>query len=260
MNSEIVRKEIVIDWKRIFLSVAKKWWLLLLCLIVGAFSGYGLGRLADVPVYESQAVYVLSYSGGDSVGSMASEYSFLSRILFNCTEVLRQNTFVEQIAADINEGVSEDSPDYIPAEVLAQCIQYSYSMQGTLIYVTVDTADDELSYRIISSVTNRLQDHIKTYYKLAGIDSMVFSLINTPEQPEEPLESRTRMLFTMIGAVAFAFICLAILVFTALLDNRIKTEDDLKNKYNVPILGTVPNFYAPEIYKEGYYRYGSSAN
>lgn len=259
MNSKILRNEIVIDWKYIFLSVLKKWWLILICLAVGTAAGLGLGIKADVPVYECSAVYVLSYSGGDSVASMSSEYGFLSRILYNCTEVLKQNTFTKIIADEINAGVDEESKEYIPEEALAKCITYSYSNQGTMIYVTVDTGDAELSYRIISSVIDHLQSHIKSEYRLAGIDSMVFSLVNTPELPEEPLESRTRMLFTLIGAAAFTFICVAVIAFIAMMDTRIKKEDDIKNRFNAPVLGTIPDYTDPELYKEGYYNYATQS-
>ena len=257
MNEELIRNEIVIDWKHIFLSVAKKWWCILLCLIVGAAAGLGLGIRADRPVYECRAVYVLSYSGGDSVNQMASEYSFLTRILYNCTELLKQNSFINKIADEINTGVSEDSEAYISMEDLQSCINFEYSTQGTMIYVTVDTKRADLSYSIITSIINHLQDHIKSEYKLAGIDSMVFSLVNTPVFPEEPVESQTRIMFTLIGAVAFAFICLAIIVLLAFLDNKVKKEEDLTNRFNVPVLGTIPNFFDSELYKGGYYRYGS---
>lgn len=258
MNTELIKNEIIIDWKHVFLSVVKKWWAILLCLIVGAGCGFGLGIIADEPVYECQAVYVLSYSGGESIGSMASEYSFLTRILYNCTEVLSQNTFTKKIADDINAGIPEDSEAYLSVEQLRDCITYDYATQGTLIYVMVDTQNPELSYRVITSITNHLQDHIREEYQLAGIDSMVFSLVNTPELPEEPVESSTRLMFTAIGAAAFAFICFSIIAFAALTDTRIKKEDDLKNHFNVPVLGIVPNFHDPELYNGGYYKYGKS--
>lgn len=257
MNSELIRKEIVIDWKYIFLSIVKKWWIIALCLIIGAGTGYGLGVVADVPVYESQAVYVLSYSdGGESVSSMTAEYSFLSRILFNCTEILKQNTFAQLISSEVNEGLTEDSENYIPVDTLQECISYSYPTGGTLIYVTVDAESAELSYRIVSAISHHLQDYVRNTYNLAGKADMVFSLVNMPELPEKPAASNTRMMFTAIGGVAFAGICAAIIAFIALLDTRIKTEEDLKNRFNAPILGTIPDFFDPEIKKGGYYRYG----
>ncbi len=258
MNEGLIRNEVVIDWKHIYTSVVKKWWIILLCMIIGGGCGLGLGIRADKPVYECKANYVLSYSGGDSVNQMSSEYSFLSRILFNCTEVLSQNTFADIIAEEVNGSTPEDSDDYISGDVISELITYSYDTHGTLIYVTVDTPNADLSYSIINSIIEHLPDYIKDQYKLAGISSMVFSLINTPEKPEEPVKSTTRIMFTAIGIVAFAFICIAVIVFKALLDTRIKKEEDLKNHFNVPVLGVIPNFYAPEFYKGGYYKYGSN--
>lgn len=258
MNNELVRNEIIIDWNHVFMSIAKKWWVILICLVVGTVLGLGLGIRADVPVYECEAVYVLSYSGGDSVNQMSSEYSFLTRILYNCTVVLSQNTFTQKIADEINEGVSKNSDGYITAEDLRKCITYDYSTQGTVINVIVDTADAKLSYRIISSIAAHLQEHIKEQYHLAGSDDIVFSLANTPELPDKPVESNVRLMFTLIGAVAFAFISLAIIAFGAMFDTRIKKEEDLKNHFNAPVLGTIPNFYDSELYKGGYYKYGSN--
>lgn len=256
-TTEMIKNDVVIDWKHIFGSIVRKWWLILLCLIIGAGAGFGLGVLVEYPVYECRAVYVLSYSGGDSVNQMASEYSFLTRILYNCTEVLKQNSFTNKISKELNKGVSEDSPEYISPEMLQQCVKYEYSTQGTMVYVTVDTPDPDTSYSIITSVTNNLQTHLKEEYKLAGIDSMVFSLVNTPELPDEPVRSNTRLMFTAIGGVAFAFICVAIIAIIALFDTKVKKEEDLTNHFNLPVLGSIPNFYDPELYKGGYYKYGS---
>ncbi len=257
MKSEVVRRDIIIDWKNVATSVLKKWWLIALCFVLGAGAGLGLGIMADRPVYRCEATYVLSYSGGDSVGDMASEYSFLSRILFNCVEIVKQNTFTELIAQDVNAGVAPTSPEYIDPEDLGACIGYEYATQGTLIYVTVDTGDPALSYRITHAVTSHLSDYIISHYGLAGGNSMVFSLINTPEPPEEPVESSVRFTFTLLGAAAFALLCVVVVALVALLDTRIKKEDDLKNKYNVPVLGTIPNFFDPALSKGGYYRYVS---
>ncbi len=257
MREELIRNEVVIDWKHVFSSVLKRWWLIALCFVLGAGAGLGLGIMADRPVYRCEATYVLSYSGGDSVGDMASEYSFLSRILFNCVEIVKQNTFTELIAQDVNAGVAPTSPEYIEPEALGACIGYEYATQGTLIYVTVDTGDPALSYRITHAVTSHLSDYIISHYGLAGGNSMVFSLINTPEPPEEPVASNTRTTFTLLGAVAFAAICFALIALTALLDNKVKKEEDLTNHFNIPVLGTVPDFYDSDLYKGGYYRYGS---
>ena len=125
MQNEIIRNETIIDWGHIFSSILRKWLLVALCFVLGCSAGFGLGNFADKPVYETSATYVLSYSGGTDVMDMTSEYSFLSKILYNCVEVLNQNTFRQLIAAEINQNISPDSEDYVESESLQECVTYN---------------------------------------------------------------------------------------------------------------------------------------
>ena len=258
MQNEIIRNETIIDWGHIFSSILRKRLLVALCFVLGCSAGFGLGNFADKPVYKTSATYVLSYSGGTDIMDMTSEYSFLSKILYNCVEVLNQNTFRQLIAAEINQNISPDSEDYVESESLQECVTYNFSEKnGTVIYVTVRTNDAALSYRIIDVIVQHLPEFVISQYKLAGGNSMVFSLINTPVMPEKPVASNLRMIFTALGGIAFAGICVAIIAFIALSDNRIKKEDDLTNRYNAPVLGVIPNFFDRELKKGEYYRYAS---
>lgn len=262
MNSEITQqeKETEIDWMNVFTAILRKWWLVLICLIVGAGAGFGLGTMAYVPTYESQAVYVVSYSGdnyNNNASTVATSFSFMPGILYNCTEILSQNTFFNLIAADLNQGLAEGAPGYISPATLQNCIKYSYSEEsGSLIYVTVDTGSADLTDLIIKAVTGHLANYIGDTYILAGEDTMEFSLVNSPEKPTAPVASNTRTMYTVLGGVLLVGVCVIILAMVTILDDRIKKEEDLKNRFNAPVLGTIPNFFDPEIAKGGYYRYG----
>lgn len=265
MNSEMIQqeKETEIDWMSIFSAILRRWWLVLICLVTGAGIGFGLGTVAYVPAYESRAVYVVSYSGDNfniSSSSLAASASFMPGILYNCTEILSQNAFFKDVETDLNEGYAKDSPEYVPAETIQRCIKYSYTEEtGSLIYVTVTTGSMDLTGKIMKAVTANLTDYIAKTYVLAGEDTMEFSLVNTPEDTTGLVASNTRTMYTVLGAVLLTGICVVILGLVAVLDDRIKKEEDLRNRFKAPVLGTIPNFFDPEIVKGGYYRYGYSA-
>ncbi len=264
MNSEIIQqeKETEIDWMNVLTAILRRWWIVLICLIVGAGTGYGLGTMAYVPTYESRAVYVVSYSGdnyNNNASALAASSSFMPGILYNCTEILSQNKFFQLIADDLNEGLAPGAPGYISPATVQSCIRYSYTAEtGSLIYVTVNTGNPELTDRIIHSVIAHLTGYIGETYILAGKDTMEFSLVNTPEKPNGPVASNTKTMYTALGGVLLAGACIVILALISILDDRIKKEEDLKNRFNAPVLGTIPNFFDPEIVKGGYYRYGST--
>ena len=46
---------------------------------------------------------------------------------------------------------------------------------------------------------------------------------------------------TFIGIFVGVVLGIAVIFIRELLDTRIKDEDDLKNRYNIPVLGVIPN-------------------
>lgn len=257
MRNELVNKEIYIDWQSVFSAVSKKWWAIAISLIIGSTLSYFLAtKYIDKPVYKSQAIYVLSYSGGETITDMTMEYTFLSKILSNCVEIGKQNTFFNTIADKLNNGLSKSDENYIEAEELAECVTYEFNEKlGTAIYISANTGSADLSYRIIKVISEVFPDYVVSQYKLAGGNSMVFSLINTPELPDKPVNNTLSITYTALGGIAFAFLCIATFAFTALRDTRIKKEEDLMVKYNAPVLSTIPNFFDTEIGKGAYYSY-----
>jgi len=45
-----------------------------------------------------------------------------------------------------------------------------------------------------------------------------------------------------LGAIIGAFAAAAYIILRNILDIRIKTEEELIEKYNIPVLGSIPNF------------------
>ena len=47
---------------------------------------------------------------------------------------------------------------------------------------------------------------------------------------------------TMLGAIAGFAVVVIIIAVTVILDNMIRTEEDLKQKFSLPVLGVIPKW------------------
>lgn len=246
MQSEKVRSEFVIHWGDIFRSILKRWWIVLLSLIVGAAGGVLYGILSYTPLYETQAVYIVSYTGaGETMGELSSEYSLVQRVLRNCIIIGQQNKFMFELQDTVNQGVSPSSEEFLSAQYLQTVVYYGNGSEnsaenGTTLTVSVRTGDAKRSLRITESLTKIFADYVTKTYKLAEDESLVFSLINQPVAATAPTEGSGMIKFGILMGAAFAVLAVAIIFFVVLFDTRIKTEADIEDKYEIPILGIIP--------------------
>lgn len=237
--------EIQIDLGRIFSLLLKRWWTILICLIVGAGMGFGIAKITYKPTYQSTATYLLTYnSGGTTVSSMTQDISFIKTIMGSCVTIVQQPTFMRELEEKVNSSEdSQGSLDYITAGQLSSYIAYSYNATNASITVSVTTEDADKSYRIISSLIedNYMPDYIKEVYKLGETDSLLFSLINVPVTPSAPVYNASTTKYAIVGGIGLVFLCVIVWAIVAIVDTRIKSEEDLTNRYNIPVLGTIPD-------------------
>lgn len=257
MSEEKNGDEMTIDLRSVFSVIAKQWWTILICLIIGAGIGFTVAKVT--PVYRTNAKYLVMYDGGDSsTGAINQDYTYTKSIMGNCVAIVKTDKFVRMLADRVNAGVDEKSEDYVSVAELNSSVSYTYNIQSdTTLRIAVDSKTAARSYRIITALTDEdyLAKYVKDLFKdsesLQYSESLMFSLIDDPVKPDEPVSKTLQ--YTLIGGLGAAMVCALVWVVVAILDTRIKNERDLVEKYDLPMLGTIPDFENKELNKGGYY-------
>ena len=76
-----------------------------------------------------------------------------------------------------------------------------------------------------------------------------------PERRHSPSYSK----FTMIGAMAGLLLSGGIVVIRDLLDDQIRSEEELLQSYGLPVLAAIPDMLAAQTGKGGYGSYYAAA-
>ncbi len=254
MQSERIKGEYVIHWGEVFKFVIKKWWILLLSAIVGAVGGFFAGDILSPNIYQSQALYLVSLidASGDE-GDLYGEYNTyaVNSIMSNCITVASQNKFMTIIADQINEGIAEESDDYMSVDQVSSLVSYTYVQNNTVLYVTVGSDSAELSYKIITAIMDNFVSYMENIPQVSGNNSIKYTLINTPTQATAPLAGTSKIVYSALFAVAFAVLAAAVLIVINLADTRIKRDTDLIDKYTLPVLGAIPYYDIEKTQGEG---------
>lgn len=257
MNNQIIKDDFIINWKRVFVEPLKMWWIMLICAIIGAVAGFCVGLFMENPMYRSQAVYMVNFPVvGGSVNELVSQMGASAMVMNTCVEIAKQNTYYKKVLEEVNDGMPEDQYLEYDQIVEALYIRTSGSSSVALIYIDATTGDKELSKRIIDGVSATFADYMNEMFSLKET-KIGFKPVNEPkiaDRPEEQKSKKTMALAVGAGLAAAAYLILCVV---ELADVKIKDVDDLKNKYNAPVLGTVYNFTEMELQSEEEYKYAN---
>lgn len=253
MEKETNEGEISIDLGAVFLFILRKWWIVLICLVVGLAGGFVLGTLLKHETYSTSATVAVVYY--DSTSNEPSSPTTASSYIGNCVTFFQQNSF----AAAVSDALAENG-ETVSEDTILSALTYSYSIsssstsaQGSFIYITSTADSPELAYNILVAATDIMQEYIDSAFALPESIDLIFSLANRIDMPTTPVSDISVVRYTLIGGLGLTVLCIVVLAVIELADNRVKGEEDLVQKYNIAVLGSVPDFEDKELTKGGYY-------
>jgi capsular polysaccharide biosynthesis protein len=103
-----------------------------------------------------------------------------------------------------------------------------------ILYITITSSDPELASAISNEFATVARKYI--YEKMATEEPNIMSVALVPKNPVSPNKTRNIILGFLLGG----FIAAGAITVIFLLDDRIKTADDLARYAGIPTLAVVP--------------------
>ena len=230
--------------KKVLLALLRKWKLLVIVALIGAAAGYFYTANFTTLTYSS-SVEFLAYAtdGNDEINSTASaevvrssntsKMNYAMKMMDTYIEIMKTNEFAKDLADDLNTTYN--------ANYTANSVMGTYSIvdvEGTAMFrVSVTTTSADLSYKIAKQLETTIPKMMKE--KNNG-------LVRATVEDRAVKASSARSLGypkKMIISTAIALvIAAAYIILRTLLDVRVKSSDELTEKYSIPVLGEIPNF------------------
>lgn len=244
METNTMTRDVTI--KDLWNIFTRRFLLMVLAAILAVGGTFLISNALIQPLYTSTAtLYILSQDDYDSLSYTSESFSLALKVVNDCNYLLKSHSVLDEVIAEL-----ELDADY---EDLYDSISTNNPENTRILEVTAQAGSPEEAKEIVDAICSIGPDKIR--------DAMGFDQVNLYEYgilDNEPSNRLGMVGYLLIGFTAAVFVYAAFLL-AYLLDDRIRTEEDVQRYLGLSILGVIPN--ASETAKKGYgYGYGKSSS
>ena len=232
MNQEKVtsrdfeNEEITIDLTELFMALWSKIHLIILAGILMAFVAFAGTKLLITPMYTSTtSMYVLTRTG-DSIGVTYNDLQTGTQLTQDYMELVKSRPVLEQVIAVLNL-------DMTTAE-LSESIATENAANTRILTVSVENEDPKMAKEIADALRESVSIKITEIMEADAVNTIEEA--NLPTAPSSPNVMRN----IAIGALLGILIAAGIIILIFILDDTIKTPDDVEHYLGLNVLTSIP--------------------
>lgn len=217
--------EVEIDLLELASVIWRKFWLVIIGLVVGAAVAFSVVRYGVTPKYRATAtIYIFSKT--TSITSLA-DLQIGSQLTEDFQIIAKTRDVIESVIVDCNlQNATYES--------LVSRISVTNPASSHMLRVTVEDTDPIRAANISNSLSNKLRDQISD---IMNTDRpSVVEKARAPKGPSSPSVRRD----TVIGALLGAMLVIAVLVIRQITDDTIKVSDDVHKYLGLDVLAEFP--------------------
>lgn len=216
--------EMEIDLVEVFQLMLKRWWLIIGCAVVFAAAAFGYTKLFVTPQYEaSSMIYILSKT--TSISS-ALDLQLGKQLTVDFETLATSRPVVEKVIDEL--GLDTEY------ETLVRSITVSNPTDTQILKISARNTDPVLARDISNAMSDATAEQIATVMVTDKPSTVEEAVV--PKQPISPSVKKNTLLAGLAGAV----LVMAVILLTYLLDDRIKSEEDIVKYLELNALASIP--------------------
>lgn len=219
---------IEIDLQDLFGLLLHKAWIIILATIATAVIGFAVSFFLITPQYESTTSIYISTSKGNENSMTYSDAQLASQLTKDYEELILGRTVLEKVISQYQLDESYES--------LKKRVSVENTTNTRIISITVKDPIPGNAQIIANSIRDVAAVHIKDVTDVEAVN--VADEANLPEKPCEPSVPKWTVVAALIGLLLSA----AVIVVQYLLDDTIKSSEDIEKYLELSTLGLIPDF------------------
>lgn len=220
-NNDVVE----IDLMEIFGLMLHRLWLIILCALAVGAIGYAVSRFVLTEQYESTTrIYVLNRQNDDTL--TYTDVQLGTQLTKDFREIIKSRYVLEQVI-DIC-GLEDTSAS------LASRVSVDTQSDTRIVTITVMDTNPAMAQYIANELREAAAERIMYVMDIQAVN--VVDEADLPTAPSAPSVTK----WTAIGFLLGAFLCMAVVLIQFLLDDTIKTSEDIEKYLGLSTLGMIP--------------------
>ncbi len=231
--------------RKILVSLLRKWKVIVAFALIGALLGFFYTANFTQLTYTSTVEFLAyavdtkseikgTYTNPDDTRtSNTSKMNYTTMMLSTYIEIMNTNEFASTVAQELNNRINSScTGTNIKNAMTVEAVE------GTAMFlITVTTTSNDLSYEI----AHQLETEVPNMMKRTN-NGLVMASVEDKPIKASAAGSKGYPKKCAIGAVAGIVVACAYIILRNMLDIKIRTSEELIEKYNIPVLGSIPNY------------------
>lgn len=218
-------------------------WLIVGCGILAAIVGFLISFLMITPKYESTTrVFILNTENDKNL--TYSDTQLANTLTKDYENLITSRTVLDMV---IERLELDDSPGGLKSKISINNLQNT-----KIIDITVKDESPAMAQLLANSIRDVAAERIETVMRIEAVN--VVDEANLPTSPSEPSVVKWTAISFLLGFI----LCAAVLVIQFLLDDTIKSSEDIENYLGLSTLALIPDANVEEKKKKSSKSTGSS--
>lgn len=217
--------EVEIDLREIFFALKKKILLILMVALIGGCISGVYTQFLMTPIYSSTSS-MLVLSKETTLTSLA-DLQLGASLTSDYTVLIKSTPVLEQVVENLKLDMT--------AEELRECVTINNPSDTRILEITVNHTDSVMAKEIVDEIASVSSSYIGD--KMEVIPPKVIEVGKIATVRTSPSVKKNIAVGFMLGLVA----CAAIVVLYAVMDDTLKTEEDIEKYLGVSVLAKVPD-------------------
>ena len=204
----------------------RRWWIWAVCAVVFSVSAFVYTQIFVDPLYKTDGTLYVNAQRTQNTDISQGQLSSSQELVKTYKEILNRRTFLSQVAEDLDGKYSVGE--------LRGMISYGAVNETQILEIKVVGKVPEDVYEVCHSVLVHAPDELIRVINAGSVKILDDGQV--PKSPFSPNVKQNALIAFLLGIATGAGIILLLELF----DTRIKTREDITNKFPEPLLGEIP--------------------
>lgn len=205
-----------------------KIWLITLWMVIGGSAVYAISNYLLSPTYTANvSMYVNSNTEQIETGLRLEDLNVAQELVATYIEILKSDSVLNKVIDKLNLAYSTGE--------LRKMISATAVNDTEIFNVEVTSNNPEEAADIANILVQVIPDEISKVVQAGGV-----RLIDRAE-PNYDAVSPNIEINTLIGTLMGGILSIMFIIIRKLLDTKVRSEMEFEEKYDIPVLGIVPN-------------------
>lgn len=204
----------------------RKWWVLALCAAIFSVSTFLYAEFMIEPLYKTDGSLYVNARRTQTSDVSQTNIIASQQLANTYKEILSRRTFLAQVAEDLDNKYTVNQ--------LMGMIAYQPLNETEIMEILVVGTVPEDVYLICHSILTRASDEL-----IRVVNAGSVKILDDGQIPQAPFAPSVKN-YTIIAFALGILLGALIILCTEFMDTRVKSRDDIINRYNEPLLGEIP--------------------